>query len=47
MDRKHDRKPEPGQRSIDDLSTPLWDRYYKAIRRRVRFPRYYKKGLNW
>lgn len=30
-----------------DLSTPIWTRYYEAMRKRVRFPRYYKKALNW
>ena len=30
-----------------DLSTPLWDKYYREVRRSVRFPRYYKKVLNW
>ena len=33
--------------SLYDLSTPGWDRYYQEIRKRVRFPRYYKKLLNW
>ena len=30
-----------------DLSTPLWDRYYRQVRRTIRFPRYYKRALNW
>jgi hypothetical protein len=30
-----------------DLATPLWSRYYRAMRKRVRFPRYYKRALNW
>lgn len=30
-----------------DLSTPIWNRYYEAMRKRIRFPRYYKKALNW
>jgi hypothetical protein len=33
--------------SIYDLSTPLVDKYYKEVRKRVKFPRYYKKALNW
>ncbi|MBP7514140.1 MAG: hypothetical protein KA791_06310 [Flavobacteriales bacterium] len=33
--------------SIYDLSTPLVDKYYREMRKRVRFPRYYKKALNW
>lgn len=32
---------------IYDLTTPRWSRYYQAMRKRVRFPRYYKKKLNW
>jgi hypothetical protein len=34
-------------RSIYDLSTPMVDKYYREMRKRVRFPRYYKKALNW
>lgn len=34
-------------RSIYDLSTPLVDKYFREVRKRVRFPRYYKKALNW
>jgi hypothetical protein len=30
-----------------DLSTPLWHKYYEAVRRSIRFPRYYKHDLNW
>lgn len=30
-----------------DLRTPLWSKYYAAMRKRVRFPRYYKKAVNW
>lgn len=30
-----------------DLDTPLWSRYYKELRKRMRFPRHYKKALNW
>ncbi len=33
--------------SIYDLSTPLVDKYYREMRKRIRFPRYYKKALNW
>lgn len=32
---------------IYDLSTPLWDKYYEKVRRNIRFPRYYKKAVNW
>ena len=34
-------------RSIYDLSTPMVDKYYREMRKRIRFPRYYKKALNW
>jgi hypothetical protein len=33
--------------SLYDLSTPVLDRYYRTMRKRVKFPRYYKKALNW
>lgn len=34
-------------RSLYDLSTPLLDKYYREMRKKVRFPRYYKRALNW
>jgi hypothetical protein len=34
-------------RSVYDLTTPLLDTYYRKMRKRLRFPRYYKKALNW
>jgi hypothetical protein len=34
-------------RSVYDLSTPILDRYYRRMRKYIRFPRYYKKALNW
>ena len=33
--------------TVYTVGTPLWDKYYQQVRRRVRFPRYYKKALNW
>jgi hypothetical protein len=27
--------------------TPLWNAYYQRVRRSIRFPRYYRKALNW
>jgi hypothetical protein len=27
--------------------TPLWNAFYKRMRRTTRFPRYYRKDLNW
>ena len=32
---------------IYDMRTPLWSKYYNEVRKRIRFPRYYKKALNW
>jgi hypothetical protein len=34
-------------RKVYDLSTPLWSKYYQKVRKRIRFPRYYKRALNW
>jgi hypothetical protein len=34
-------------KAIYDLSTPLWSKYYHKVRKRIRFPRYYKRALNW
>ena len=33
--------------SLYDLRTPRWDKYYRAMRKSIKFPRYYKKALNW
>ncbi len=33
--------------NVYDLRTPIWSRYYQRIRKTIRFPRYYKKALNW
>jgi len=30
-----------------DLTTPLWAKYYQQVRKSIRFPRYYKRTLNW
>jgi hypothetical protein len=32
---------------VYDLNTPIWNRYYQRVRKTIRFPRYYKKALNW
>lgn len=32
---------------VYDLTTPRWHVYYQRLRATVRFPRYYKKALNW
>lgn len=45
------RIPEQPEASVEkdvyDLSTPLWHKYYEAVRKSIRFPRYYKHDLNW
>ena len=50
----HARKaPKPEQErpeednAIYDTGTPLWSRYYDRLRKSIRFPRYYKKAVNW
>ncbi len=30
-----------------ELATPRWSAYYHKVRRTIRFPRYYKRVLNW
>lgn len=45
MERKKTGKDEAER--LYDLRTPLLDRFYRAARKRVKFPRYYKKALNW
>lgn len=35
------------ERDAYDLSTPLWAKYYQQVRKSIRFPRYYKRTLNW
>jgi hypothetical protein len=29
------------------MATPLWQKYYRQVRKTIKFPRYYKKELNW
>ena len=36
-----------GAKDPYDLDLPLWRNYYQRVRRSIRFPRYYKKSLNW
>jgi hypothetical protein len=47
MDRKTERAGKGPDPAVYDLSTPRIDRYLRAMRRNIRFPRYYKKALNW
>ena len=46
VERERELEPTPTEQDYD-LATPLWAKYYEAMRKRVRFPRYYKKALNW
>ncbi len=32
---------------VYELDTPMWHKYYQQVRKTIRFPRYYKKDLNW
>ena len=34
-------------RMVYDRATPLWSKYYKKVRKSIRFPRYYKRAVNW
>jgi len=34
-------------RTVYERATPLWSKYYKQVRKSIRFPRYYKRSLNW
>ena len=35
------------ENNVYDTHTPIWSKYYHEMRKRVKFPRYYKKALNW
>ncbi|MDQ3101158.1 MAG: hypothetical protein M3R08_07210 [Bacteroidota bacterium] len=50
--KKEDMKPKQPVRSAGrsgeyDVETPLWHKYYERVRKTARFPRYYKRELNW
>jgi hypothetical protein len=47
MERTEEKQQKSTSRSVYDLSTPLIDKYLRQMRRHIRFPRYYKKALNW
>ena len=52
MARKKNEHPKVDQdrvqdETIYDMRTPLWSKYYNEVRKHIRFPRYYKKALNW
>jgi hypothetical protein len=38
---------ENAEQLVYELDTPIWRKYYQQIRKTIRFPRYYKKELNW
>lgn len=37
----------PAKEREYDMSTPLLDQFIREARKRLRFPRYYKKAMNW
>lgn len=41
----------PSKDSVEQMvytvETPKWRQYYQRVRKTIRFPRYYKKTLNW
>jgi hypothetical protein len=52
MARKRTRSENDGRTTVEESSvygsgTPIWNKYYQQVRKRVKFPRYYKKALNW
>lgn len=46
-ERRKPASPPQGVPSVYDFATPRWSEYYKQVRKSIRFPRYYKKALNW
>ncbi len=47
MKSKQVKKQAEGSASDHELTTPLLDRYLREMRKHIRFPRYYKRELNW
>ncbi len=53
MARKKDNEPKKVERAAEQddtvysMCSPLWSKYYTEVRKRIRFPRYYKKAVNW
>lgn len=47
MKSKQAKKQAEGTALEHELTTPLLDRYLREMRKQVRFPRYYKRALNW
>lgn len=43
----HVERIEQPERSVYEQRMPLWEKYYQRVRRSIRFPRYYRKDLNW
>ncbi len=35
------------EHAVYEQDTPRWRRYYHEVRKTIRFPRYYKKSVNW
>lgn len=56
MNRVNDKKREgaaPAEEGVlvpDEVyerATPRWEAYYRKIRSTIRFPRYYRRDVNW
>lgn len=55
MARRNERSKKPNEATVEEpgvnadalTDTPLWSKYYQEVRKRIRFPRYYKRALNW
>ncbi|MBL8003322.1 MAG: hypothetical protein JNL05_15320 [Flavobacteriales bacterium] len=47
MESKQAKRNRKAETSEYDLSTPLLDKYLREMRKHIRFPRYYKRALNW
>lgn len=47
MPRRTTTKQRGTEPKVYDLETPIWSKYYQKVRKTIRFPRYYKKALNW
>lgn len=40
------RLPKADSSLLELLDTPLWRKYYALVRRRVRYPRHYRRSVN-
>jgi hypothetical protein len=47
MESKQAKRSRKDEATEYDLRTPLLDKYLREMRKHIRFPRYYKRSLNW